>query len=906
MFVNTVPVRFNFTENTSFENFVKNVSQNLIGILRHQKYSYNAILEDIRAKFANIPNLYNIMFSYQLTKAYDKTIGNYKTTWNFNHSSANDIAIHIYDINDTGDMEINYDYLVSKYSEIDISNLHKRIIHIISQIVENPDISLNDIDIVTPEEKHKILYEFNNTAVEYPRDKTIIDLFEEQVEKTPDNIAVVFEDQKLTYKELNEKANSLAHYLRFEKNITRNEFVGIMVNRSLEMIISILAVLKSGATYIPIDPTYPKDRIDYMLKNSNAKILLTQNKLLDKINFENKISIDLEHSSIYNLENINLTKFNTFDDLMYIIYTSGSTGTPKGVMISHKVFSNFTNYCNNYVKYLKNPCNQAIASITTISFDIFTYETLISLQKGLKVVIANEKEQTNPYLLNKLLEKNNIQIIQSTPSVMNTFINNINEMPMLRNLQYVILAGEQLPLALVKELHKLSSIVVYNGYGPSETYYCTLTEVNNKIITIGKPIYNSQMYILDKNLHPVPAGTVGDIYISGDCVGMGYINNKELTSKSFIPNPFLKDIIMYKSGDIGKYQNDGNIICLGRSDHQVKLRGLRIELGEIEDKINSLSFITSCVVIKKTQSNDHEFLCAYFTSNREVNEEEIIKNIEKFLPKYMIPKYFIKLDSLPYTPNGKVDRKSLPEINNIKNDKEIIMPRNNTDIKLLAIIQKLLHIENISIGDDFLDIGGDSLFAITLSTYIQKEFGVQIFVKDILNNSKISTLSDLISSGSKALSFVHPAPKSVFYKTSSAQKRIYFASKVDGKNSILYNMPGGIILDKELDIAKLEKCFNTILKHQESLRTYFEIENEEVVQKIAENIDFKLKVLENLNFNNIDAIFKNFVKPFDLSKPPLFRAKYLKFTNGKTAIWVDFHHIISDRNLFIYFYKRTY
>ena len=895
MFVNTVPVRFNFLENTSFNDFVKIVSKNIIGILRHQKYSYNTILEDIRSKFNNTPNLYNIMFSYQLTKAYDKSIGNYKTNWGFNNCSSNDIAIHIYDINDTGEIEVNYDYLISKYSKQDISDLHQRILHIISQIVENLNVNLNDIDIVTLEEKNKILYEFNNTSTEYSKDKTIIALFEEQVDKTPDNIAVVFEDQQLTFKELNEKANSLAYYLRFEKKVARNDFVGIMVNRSLEMIISILAVLKSGAAYIPIDPTYPKDRIDYMLKNSNAKILLTQDKLKNKVDFKNNVLVDLQNSEIYKDNFRNLEHINKCDDTSYVIFTSGSTGNPKGVVLNHKALSNLTNYCNHYIEYLKTPNNMAIVSITTVSFDIFIFETLISLQRGLKLIIANENEQNSPYLLSNLIQKYDIKVIQSTPSRMQIFFNNKEEMPYLSNLDYITLAGEQLPLKLVQDLSNLCGATIYNGYGPSETtVFSTLTKMNTDKITIGRPLDNTQIYILDTNKNVLPTGISGEIYISGDGVGKGYLNNKELTDKSFINNPFIENSIMYKTGDIGFFNASGEITCLGRSDNQVKLRGLRIELGEIENKISSLSSINSCVVIKKSDAL-HEYLCAYFTSNVEVNVKDIEKYLGQFLPKYMIPKYFVQIKELPYTPNGKIDRKALSKINYIKKEASTKDVRNEYDIKLIEILKNILHIESISIEDDFLELGGDSLSAITLSSYVQREFGVQIYVKDILNNSTICDLSDLIANNSSTSQIkIKPISKSSSYNASSAQKRIYFASQIDGSDSLLYNVPGGIIFEKELDSEKLEKCIYTIIQHQESLRTYFEVENENVVQKIKDNIDFKLDVLENEDFENINSIFNDFVKPFDLSKAPLFRVKYLKFTNKKTAIFFDMHHIISD------------
>ena len=296
------------------------------------------------------------------------------------------------------------------------------------------------------------------------------------------------------------------------------------------------------------------------------------------VNYKNKVSIDLENKDIYNLPNKNLENINKLSDLLYIIFTSGSTGKPKGVMQTQRTLVNFTHYCNDYVGYLKKPENQAIATIATISFDIFSYEALIPLQKGVKVVIANDNEKTTSKLLNDLMEKNNVTAMQATPSVMQIFANDVKNMPYLKNLKYLTLTGEQVPISLVRKLKEYGDMIIYDGYGPTETYYCTLSEINDNFITIGKPFYNDQMYILDKSLKPVPVGVVGEIYIAGDGLARGYLNNLELTEKSFIANPFVKGTYMYKSGDLGKYMENGEIICLGRSDSQIKIRGLRIEL----------------------------------------------------------------------------------------------------------------------------------------------------------------------------------------------------------------------------------------------------------------------------------------------------------------------------------------
>jgi len=899
MFISVVPFKITINHEYKFADFLSKISTDFFNIFRHQKYSYQYLLDNLRKQDNSIPHLYNILMSYQNMRSNKQSAEvQYEARWSFNNNISDDMEIHFFDINDTGDIDIAYDYKTAKYSKEDIFALHSRIINIINQVLNNEEILLKEIEIVTPDEKNKILYEFNNTKTDYPKDKTIVELFEEQVEKTPDNIAVVFEDQKLTYRELNEKSNSLGNYLR-NNDIGRNDIVGIMVSRSLEMIVSILAVLKSGGTYIPIDPTYPKDRIEYMLSNSNAKFVLTQEKLKNNINFKNIITVDLNNKNIYNLDKNNLKNINKPDDSSYIIYTSGSTGLPKGVVLTHMALSNLTNYCNNYIEYLKNNSYRTVVSITTVSFDIFIFETLISLQKGLKLIIANENEQTIPRLLNDLIKKNNIEIIQSTPSRMQLLVNNIQDIPELKSLKFITLAGEQLPLHLVQALKKISSATIYNGYGPSETtVFSTLTEMNDKTITIGKPLDNTQIYILDKNLKPVPLEIAGELYISGDGVGKEYLNNSELTEKSFISNPFIDGTIMYKTGDLGRYTPEGNIICLGRCDNQVKIRGLRIELGEIEKKILENSNIASCVVAKKVDEiSSHEFLCAYYTSKKAIDEKALRLHLQKALPNYMVPQYFCELQKLPYTPNGKVDIKKLPAPKIEANNKNIILPKNDIESKLVTSLKTLLNIKEISMDDNFFELGGDSLSAINLCTQIHSEFNSELYVKDILEHPSIQEISDIIANNTNKTSAleIKPVEKMEYYPASSAQKRMYLSSAVSGENSILYNIPGGVILDKVPDTKKLEDCFNTLINRHESLRTYFVLKNDNVVQKIEDTIDFKLEIDKTITSeNNLRVSYDAFVKPFDLSKAPLFRAKLVYLENNKALLFVDMHHIISD------------
>ena len=505
MYISTIPFRISINHKIPFAEFLSNISADFSKIFRHQKYPYQYLLEDLRKKDSSIPNLYNILLSYQNVRSNKQTSDiNYESSWVGNNFISDDIDIHLYDMNDTGDINIAYDYLISKYSIDDICSIHARFLYIINQVLENNDITLNEIEIVTPDEKKKILYDFNNTSADYPRDKTITQLFEEQVEKTPDNIAVVFEDQKLTYRELNERANSLASYLRSQK-IGRNDIVGIMVNRSLEMIISIVAVLKSGACYIPIDPEYPQDRIEYMLNNSNAKLLLTFKKLENKVTFDNKLFVELDNE-LYNSNKDNLININEPDDLAYIIYTSGSTGKPKGVMLKHSNINNFIQGMCNVVDFNSR---KTIVSVTTISFDIFVLESLLPLEKGLKIVIANENEQNDARLFNSLCLENNVNIIQTTPSRFQVLISNSNELNYLESITDILVGGESFPKMLLEKLQQLTKANIYNVYGPTETtVWSTVKNLTDETsITIGKPISNTRCYILDNNKKLLPVLT---------------------------------------------------------------------------------------------------------------------------------------------------------------------------------------------------------------------------------------------------------------------------------------------------------------------------------------------------------------------------------------------------------------
>ena len=562
------------------------------------------------------------------------------------------------------------------------------------------------------------------------------------------DVAVICDDKFLTYKELNERANSLAHYL-ISKGVKPNDIIAIMTNRSLETIVCMLGILKAGAAFLNVDPTYPIDRTEYYINDSKIERVLTQKELRERVaQIKNSIEIDLDNTEIYGKHTSNPNVSVKETDLSYIIYTSGSTGTPKGVMLNQIGMSNMVQAMTKVLDYLKEGNKHAIASVTSTPFDIFVYEIIVSLTHGLKVVMANNAEHRNPKLLDALIKKYNVDVMTVTPSLMKINYDNREPDTALARVKNMVFGGEPLPEKFVQDLRALADdITIYNIYGPSEiTILSNVQNLNGeKEITIGPPILNTQIYILDKNMKQVPIGVIGEIYIGGIQVGDGYIGKAEMTAERFLKNPFGSGKI-YKSGDIGRWTFDGKVQCLGRIDNQVKLRGLRIELGEIEDEMLKMPGVTSAIV-NKVSIDGKESLCGYYVADNNLAENIVKENLRKFLPPYMVPTYIIKLDKMPYTINRKVDRKALPlpVVNKFASATVDIRSLNSNEEKLLEIWKNILKTDKISVDDNFFDIGGDSILAINMQIEALK-YGLEFEYADIFNFPTIRQLSKKLPS----------------------------------------------------------------------------------------------------------------------------------------------------------------
>lgn len=895
VFVNTLGIRNKPQGELSFINFLKSVKKNVIRSIENQDYPFEELLDKLRLKrdFSRNP-LFDTMFIMQDTVIEETRIENLKFIPLKPEmcSSKFDITLQANDVNDS--IELEFEYCSKLFKKTTIMRMADHFLNIVKHVIQKPNEAIKDINILSSYEITQITQEFNNTERIYPRGKTIQEQFEEQAKRTPNSVALVCNGKKLTYKELNMKSNSLARTLR-NKGISNNYIVGIMLERSLEMIIGILGILKAGGAYLPIDPKYPHDRIQYILDNSEAKLLLMSDKTKSKIiDLDKNLElVNLNEKDVFNSNIENLEVINTPSSAAYIIYTSGTSGKPKGVIIEHHSVGNFIESMTEKISF-KIP--KPILSTTTISFDIFVFETLLPLIKGWKVIIADDNECKNPRLISDLIKYYDIKLLQTTPSKIKLLISDPTISECITNLEYLLMGGEPFTKDIYKKLKVISSDTrIYNLYGPTETtIWSTMKEITKEeSITIGKPIGNTSVLVLDKYGKIVPIGVGGDVYIGGHGLARGYLKREQLTNEKFIESP-IDGKRIYKTGDFARWLSNGEIEFLGRNDKQVKLRGYRIELQEIESILLEIDGIKEIAVTIDKDKSDNNCIYAYYVSDKELLNEEIRRKIAKKLPHYMIPSYFIHMRNLPLSPNGKLDEKALPKLENKNRSvSHSFLSTNKVDRKLKTAWKQILQIDRVGKKDDFFELGGDSLKAIALISQLYKDLYVSLSIQDIFELRTIDSISRYIKRAKhKEYSPIEKVKKKSYYQTSSTQKRMYLLNQFEtsGKQ---YNIPGAIEIKGPLKRKLLENVLNNIVMRHESLRSEFHFINGELVQRIKKEVDLEIDYSE-IPSDKFDKEVECFIRTFELNKAPLFRVKILKIDNDTHFLLYDIHHIISD------------
>ncbi|MEM7727210.1 MAG: amino acid adenylation domain-containing protein, partial [Cyanobacteria bacterium P01_A01_bin.45] len=747
--------------NPSFADFHRQVRQTTLSAYAHQDLPFEMLVEKLQLDRDLSRNpLVQVMFSLQNTPNSEGSLSGL---------NIQSLPLPI-DIKARFDLEVNFwetdrglegvwFYNTDLFNSSTINRIAQHFQTLLKAIVANPQQRISELPLLSPAERQQLLVEWNSNQVDYPSDKCIHQLFEEQVERNPDAVAIVFEDQELTYQELNSRANQLAHYLQYA-GIKLEDKIGVFIERSPFMAIAILAILKAGGAYVPLDTAYPSARLALMIEDVQCPILITQDHLANRLPVNNNqllINIDSQWESIaqYSLENLtsenlaseNLATKVTRNNLAYIIYTSGSTGTPKGTEVLHRNVIGFM----FGVDYVHLDPEQIWLQHSSISWDALTLEFWTPLLSGARCVLY-PSDTTTPEELGKIIKAQNINILWLTSALFNLIIDTMSGS--LLNVKQLIIGGEALSVDHVRRaLTLLPDTQIINGYGPSECTVFTCCypipkqlDKNLASIPIGKPIGDRKVYLLDSNLQPVPIGVSGEIYVGGDSVARGYVNQLTLTREKFIPNHFVPGDTLYKTGDLARHLPDGNIEYLGRIDNQVKIRGFRIELGEVETALSQHKDIQVCYAIARVDTPGEKRLVAYVVPQKDitVTTSELRQFLGSKLPGYMIPSAFVILESLPLTANGKVDRRALKAPDNNSDSDRFIEARNQLELKLVQIWSKVLKVNKIGVQDNFFDLGGHSLLASYLMTQIQQQFDKDIPLTALFQNPTIEEFATIL------------------------------------------------------------------------------------------------------------------------------------------------------------------
>lgn len=892
MFTSTMPFRAQINEEYKFLEFISYVAGEMKICLHHQKYPYDLIIQDLELSDRGVGGLFNIAVNYYNTsftqKADDLQI---EFSEFYNGFQFYDLQLVIREWG--SQMEISFDYKNDLYSDKDISAMFGRLLTIIDSVYQNPNLLLRELHIMSQTEITNIIYEFNNKKSGYPKNKTIIKLFEEQVERTPGKVAVSFENEKLTYRELNELSNRFAWSL-LDKGLHTEDIVGVLVEHSPEMFIGILGILKAGCAYLPIDPAYPEDRIDYMLEDSGATVLVTD--CCERFNESNWSMhlINIKNTEEFSSKTENPGEIAQPDSLVYVIYTSGSTGKPKGTMIEHQGLVNYIWWAKKmYVKDEKD----VFAVYSSLAFDLTVTSIFTPLISGIEAAIYRDDQKS--YVLFRIIRDNRATIIKLTPSHL-SLIKDMDKTDF--SVKRFIVGGEDLKASLAEKTYLGfdSKIEIFNEYGPTETVVgCMIHQYRRNVdkdgsVPIGIPADNVMIYILDKNLFPVIPGQTGELFVSGDGVARGYLNKPEVTEERFIDNHFVKGLKMYRTGDLACFNDEGLVLYKGRSDFQVKIRGARIELGEIEFTLERFQGIKQAVVTDLRDDNGDLFLCAYVSADGELDLDKILRFLHDNLTEHMVPRHIIKVDSIPLSPNGKVDRSRLP-VPDLGYKSDPILPQREIEKKIAEVFVNVLACDRIGIDDGFYTMGGDSIKAIQASSKLL-DMGINISAGDIIKHQTIIKILNCVEWNSQQTrKYNQTAISGEFTPTPVA--RWFFDQNFSEKN--YYNQSVLLLMKKDFNEEQMSKAFDKIIEHHDGLRLNFNFDkgvffyNNKHLDSHFQISWFNISDDEAIGRKELAEIGEQMKSGFDIGKDLLIKAAAIK---NSTSVWLFMtaHHLVMD------------
>lgn len=910
--VNLLPLRSFVKPDLSFVDYLKQRKSEVLNDYDHQQLTFSSLLKRLNIKrdtsrIPLVPVVFNIDMG--LDNGVEFAGLSHKLVYNPREYETFEIFL-----NATGSEEsliLEWSYNTQLFRTESIARMMNEFESLLRAAVAEPGIKIKDIPLWSRDELSAKLAAWNNTASDYPKNKTLHELISGTAAKYAEKTAIRFENRLVKFSDVNALANQLAALLQ-RNGIKRGDVVGVAVDRSPEMVIALLATLKAGGAYVPLDPAYPKDRIEFMLDDSSASILLASKKYKGYFNSKAKeLLIEDIWRELPSYSSQDIAVAGNGNDLAYILYTSGSTGKPKGVMVEHR---NLVNLLYSMILFPGITANDKLLAVTTISFDIAGLELFLPLLSGAELVIADTDTSKDGRALLDIMEKQSISIIQATPSTYKLML----EENWTKKLNVKILCcGEPMSKDLAGKLLPRCG-ALYNMYGPTETtIYSTGTQIFSaeETITIGHPIHNTQVYILDEYMRPLPEGVVGEIYLAGDGVARGYLNRPELNAEKFVDDPFSHrpGAKMYRTGDLGKFMADGKIHCLGRIDHQVKIRGYRIELGEIEFNLSKQKGVKEAVVMAREDNPGDQRLVAYLVmepGSGDTSVQDIRNGLKEMMPAFMVPGDFVFLSAFPLTPNGKIDRKALPAPQSthiIKAEKELT--ETDAEHTVSKVWKEVLGVEKIGRYDDFFELGGHSLIAAQVMKRMEKETGKRLSITTLFKNPKLVQFASLFdeekksepeSAADEITEDISSVPEKIQATPTEPQVEIFLACMLGGEEaSRSYNVSFAEFLYGRVDYKAMEKAVFTLVRRHESLRSTFTPDGNEMC--IHRELPVKI-YYEDYSSHTPDQqqqLIDDFCKKtsettFDLVNGPLFKVALFKLSDEKYYFAFTAHHIICD------------
>ncbi|MFS0838324.1 amino acid adenylation domain-containing protein [Paenibacillus sp. 1P03SA] len=907
MFVNTLPMRNFPSADKSFSHFLKEVKDGALHAYENQDIPFEEVVErlQLRRDVSRNP-LFDVMFVLQNTGMNQFRFN--EVTFRpveFEMAIAKfDLTLSVEEFPDR--LGLSFEYAIKLFKRGTIEKLSRHFLNILEEVVRNPDVNLADIELLTEEERHTLISRFNDTKAAFPENKTIHGWIEEQAAEDPDRIAVVFGENRLTYGELDERANRLARTLR-AKGARPDGVVAILTERSAEMMIGLLAILKAGSAYLPVDPAHPRDRVGFMLNDSGARIVLTASKWAGQLpeGYE-YILLDEEQSYHEDFSALSPEGAAGPGNLAYVIYTSGTTGNPKGVMIEHRALVNRIHWMQKRYPIGRD---DVILQKTPYSFDVSVWELFWWGTQGARVVFLTPGGEKEPRLIVEEIRRSRVTTLHFVPSMLSVFLDHIEQNRQeedLDSLRYVFASGEALQAQHANRFDRLigtpGGVILANLYGPTEatidvTYFdCPPGQLLEQV-PIGRPIDNTELFIVDAKHRIQPVGVPGELCLAGTGLARGYLNRPELTAEKFVPIPHRPQAKMYKTGDLARWLPDGSVEYIGRIDHQVKIRGYRIELGEIEARLLNRDEIKETIVMDRTDANGQKYLCAYLVSadGTELTVSELRGGLAESLPDYMIPAQFVFLDAMPLTSNGKINRRALPEPDgSVRMTADYVQPESEMEHTLAEIWQDVLGVKKIGIRDNFFELGGDSIKALQIAARLNGR-GLKMELRDLFRHPQIEQVVPYIQIVQRTINQGIVQGRT---ELAPIQRRFFERHRTDLHH---YNQAVMLKSKERLNEDVLRRVLDKLTLHHDALRTVFSQAEEGGVT--AQTRDWKEAEAYELHAYDltlapepaleIGPIADSLQSGFALDRGPLMKLALFR-TAENDHLLIVIHHLVID------------